>query len=297
MTAIRLSNSIGRSSGDMRLTGIVILIVLVSGCDTVYDDRSTYSVRDSLGIEIVELRWDESPVRTEVGSVPAWEIGGPEDLDLHQVRDAVMVGEDRVIIAEGSTQQILLLDVGTQSIVRLGGAGDGPAEFRGLAQVFPDHDGLVTAYDQRRRLLVTFNEDGRFVRSTRPAVDLAVGPTRVMRSGGETDTNWYIAGTGSFSVETSEGPFRGTGPVVQFGDPTDTLTLIRGTEVFAGGGGAGSVLFGATTLLQGGPDGLWIGDTRQQQVVLWQTRARPVRIVRWSTGEDRAVTEENLLEL
>jgi hypothetical protein len=284
----------------MRLQAIVILIVVVSGCDSVNDERSTFAAHDSSAIEIVEVRWDESLVLTEVESVPDWEIGGPDqpgDLYLHEVRDAVMVGEDRVIIAEGSTQQLLLVDVGAQSVVRLGGAGDGPAEFRGLGQLVPDHDGLVTAYDQRRRRLVTFDEEGRLVRSNSPAVDLPVGPTIVARSRSETDgTRLYIAGVAHFPTEQFDGLFRGAGPVVQFADPTDTLAVIRGAEVFAGGGGAGSVLFGATTLLQGGPEGLWIGDTKQQQVVLWRTGDRPVRIVRWSTEEDRVVTDERKAE-
>jgi hypothetical protein len=277
-----------------------LVLVVAWGCSSVSESAPALTVRDSAGIAIVETRWDASLPVLRIDSLPEWEIGGDEGVGgtaLHRVRDVKMAGRNRVVIADGGTQTVLLADLVSGTVQRSGGAGDGPSEFRGLSQLFVTAAGQIKAYDAIGRRLVVLDEDGRLVRASRPSVDFPPGETIVALAGGSSgDPRLYLGWTPVFRSEPGEGRFRGIGAAVAFYDPTDTLAIIRGREVFIGGGAAGTVLFGGTTVLAGGVNGVWVGDTAEQAVGLWQGRGRPVRIVRWVTDHPRRVTEATKAE-
>jgi hypothetical protein len=231
-----------------------------------------------------------------VDSAPVWVIGGDangaDDLVLHGIVDAALLGGDAVVIAERSTQQVIRVDLGSGAVRRWGRAGDGPEEFRGLAQVYDAGDGRVGAFDRVRNRYVEIDENGTFVEDMQvPAVN-QLGTNYLERAG---TGALYLAAVTSFPVNPAPGARRGGGAVLRLGEPVDTVTLIRGNAVFFEQDAMGGVLFGGTTVVAPAPSGLWVGDTELQEVVLWGGD-RIEKIVRWAAAEPRVLTEERKAE-
>ena len=79
-----------------------------------------------------------APERWELSIEPTLEIGvveGDERYQLHEVRDAVRLGDDRVAVAHQGTAEIRVFDGEGRFLLASGGPGDGPGEWRQVAAV------------------------------------------------------------------------------------------------------------------------------------------------------------------
>ncbi len=287
-----------RHMGLAHRAGLASILALAA-CDAGEPrEMERITVRDSAGLEILEVDRDRVPAVWSVASEPEWVVG-EEGLDLYSVEDVVLLDPDVLLIAEGSTQEVIRVDLPSGETVRWGGAGDGPEEFRGLARLFDLGEGKVGLYDRTRRRYVELDPDGAMI----AALDLmevsetADPPLMRMAGGGASgEPSLYLAERTGLPSGSVDGPFRGTGPVMRLGESVDTLTSIRGATTFVGDGGAGIVLFGATTLLAGEAAGLWIGDTAEEEVVLWNESGTMERVLRWRTEDTRQLTDARLDE-
>lgn len=127
-------------------------------------------VRDSAGVRIVENRRPriDSRLGWTVGVEPVVTIGARDASDafqLYRVRDATRLGADRIAVANGSSNELLVFDADGNYLGAWGGQGEGPGEFMSLALVRPwGPDSLIAADAQNGRISV-FDLDGKHGRT------------------------------------------------------------------------------------------------------------------------------------
>jgi hypothetical protein len=117
-------------------TAFALLAVgLLAGCGTPSTGQPAATVKDSLGVRLVDANWDHAS-GFEVAAEPDLILGGTDDpvLTFYGVRDITLIGDDLLAIIDGSAEQIVLVDISTGYVRRIGARGDGPTEFRGLAR-------------------------------------------------------------------------------------------------------------------------------------------------------------------
>lgn len=275
-------------------TPTALLLVLMGACsNTGSAEREAVVARDSAGVRIF-LADSSGAEWWEVGPEPTWIVGGPDDAGarLHEVSDARLLTDGVVAIGNGSTREIVLVDPGSGVRARLGGAGDGPAEFRSVQRVMKRDSGRVAGFDPERRRVVVFEADGTFVRAE-PLPEIAVPFARPLLVPVAGDA-YYLAFVSGLS-DRRTGVFRGDGPLVRVErSQLDTVARIPGMSVFITETQMGGVLFGPTTVVAGAAGGVWVGDQAEPRVSFWTTGPRPDRIVRWTDLPDRTLTEERI---
>lgn len=127
-------------------------------------------VRDSADVRIVENPRPPAGSRLgwRVGAEPAVSIGKVEGEDpylLDRVRDALVMPDGRIVVANGGTHELRVFDALGNHVTTWGGRGEGPGEFTSLSQVdrWPG-DSLIAPYSQGRRLSV-LDSEGNFGRA------------------------------------------------------------------------------------------------------------------------------------
>lgn len=159
--------------------------------------------RDSAGVRIVTNARppDGSGIGWQVDSVPLLSIGAFEGEDpylLHQVRDATVLSDGRIVVANRGSQELRAFDAAGVHLATWGRRGEGPGEFNSLLAVADwQGDSLVAWYSQRERLSV-FDLDGNFGRTVIPG-DPADGrdtPEEVS-AGGTILVSRFSPGTGA----------------------------------------------------------------------------------------------------
>jgi hypothetical protein len=282
---------------EVRISRWVLLFgVVLSGCERT-EDRPAIIVGDSLGVEIIEVDLRQIESMRQLNPSPEWIVGEgaeSEELVLHQVVDADLSEDGVVWIANQGSQEIIGVDVSSGSVVRLGGDGDGPDEFRGLSRVWSTAPERVGAFDQTHQRYVELSAAGALLREVSfPRIWETPGSRALHRVPDQEEGEiFYLAVITGLPSGPVDGPHRGRGPLVRIDTPADTLTWIRGTTTFVGEWLAGPVLFGAATHLAEGPEGIWVGDSERPEVVLWSDGRDPVSIVRWVPRQGTQLTEE-----
>lgn len=278
------------------LAGALVLAMaaVAAGCDASHDaSLPPVAVTDSLGTEILTFDRDLLPSSVRIPDEPVLVVGegseaGAAGLPLHHVGDALLLTERLLFIIEAGTQEIIRVDLATNGIQRFGGRGDGPAEFRAMRSLHPLEGPGLGVLDSGRRRFVTFDTEGRLLEAEGLAGPESVGGTLTLLKDGE--GAFYTAWAPHFASGYSEF-FRGEGSLVRLGTPLDTLTTVLGVTTFVGGGVMGSVFFGPSTVFAAGARGVWVGDTSEPSVELWEAPGRPSWIVRWRSAESRHVSE------
>jgi hypothetical protein len=276
-----------------RVGTLLSVVAVLGGCDP-GSAASPVMARDSLGIAILEINLAQIDGWGQVQPSPEWIIGADEslgsDLALHDVVD-VAVAEGIVWIAHRSSQEVVGVPLDGGHVIRLGGAGDGPGEFRRLSRVWSVGPGRVGAFDHAQQRYVEFTGSGDLtlelrLRSSSESGDLP----DLYRVGGHSDEPvFYQALMTGLSATPTAGPYRGRGPLVRLADPPDTIAWVNGTTTFVGEQVAGAVIFGATSHVAEGRDGVWVGDSARPEVVMWSEGAKPARIVRWNEAGPQPV--------
>ena len=125
---------------------------------------------DSAGIAIVENARppDDSRLGWRIGPGPIVSIGEVEGEDpylLHDVSDAMMLGDGRIVVANSGTSELRVFNGSGTHVSTWGGEGEGPGEFSWLRAVEPwPGDSLLAWYGPRRDMSV-FDTDGKYGRS------------------------------------------------------------------------------------------------------------------------------------
>lgn len=157
-----------------RFDSMMMLALLLSptldGCTPRSDDPARVTVRDSAGIRVVETRyaaWSDSD-RWTIDPNPIMSVGSvPFDSSraLFQVAGAVLLDDNRIVVANQGTRELLWFDsLGALRRV-VGRGGEGPGEFMRLNDLWRCNGGKLVVNEGTR--ISTFDTTGRFLDSER----------------------------------------------------------------------------------------------------------------------------------
>jgi len=128
------------------------------------------TVRDSAGLRIVE---------TDPAGLPVWSaepdpilsIGSLDGVDdaLYRVTGVDRLSDGTWVIASRGLSEIRLFDEDGGFLRAIGGPGEGPGEFTGLADAFVLPDDSILAWDVSRRRATVFGPDDQIARDFTPA--------------------------------------------------------------------------------------------------------------------------------
>lgn len=123
-----------------RLSLLGLAAVLASGCEA--GPTPSSMSRDSLGVTIVESmapRWAEGTGwRIEEDPVVDLAETGPGDMHLfYRVQDMLRTRGGRLVVADRGSNEVRVYSLSGRFIRALGGAGEGPGEFRYLWTLMP----------------------------------------------------------------------------------------------------------------------------------------------------------------
>lgn len=120
------------------------LALIATGCDSAPANEAAPDaeaaqtpIRDSAGIVIVEnaRRAADSRLGWQVSPDPVLSIGtvgGTEDVQLHQVDDALRLRDGRIVVANAGSHRLLVFDDRGDYVAAWGQRGQGPGDFSGL---------------------------------------------------------------------------------------------------------------------------------------------------------------------
>ena len=192
-------------------TATVQLAAALASCGPA-EFASTYAVRDSAGVRIVESAapaWAAGEEWT-VSDEPAVHIGvvdGPEEYQFTIVTGVFQDGAGRIIVGDAA-DEVRLYDGGGSYLDAFGRQGEGPGEFRSLISVQPHSADSILAWDGPGRRVSIFDPDGRYARSF-----LLPMPPRPEQSSGRGILLWT---PGGFSYAVGDGTVvSSTGSVFQ----------------------------------------------------------------------------------
>lgn len=149
---------------------VLLAATVLVGCgDT--PSAAPWIVRDSAGVQIVT-----TPAAT-LASAQAWSLDPAPLLDLgtvsdggptefYQVRDVRFLSGDRIVVANGGSEELRFFSREGEHLHSAGQPGNGPREFKGLAMVRTRGDSLVT-YDGGNDRLSVRGPWGEYGRSFR----------------------------------------------------------------------------------------------------------------------------------
>lgn len=124
---------------------------------------------DSAGIQVVENARpsDESRLGWRIGPEPTVSIGEVEGEDpylLHDVSDAVMLSDGRIVVANSGTAEMRVFNGSGTHASTWGGEGEGPGELSWLRAIEPWHGDSILAWYGPRRDISVFDADGNYGR-------------------------------------------------------------------------------------------------------------------------------------
>ena len=153
----------------------------LGGCAAPVPDTSGTSVRDSVGIEIVEndhtrpmwsaeTAWSLAPEPTlRIGRVE----GDPTQL-LYRVTDSRVLPDGRIAVVNSGSSEVRLYSPSGQYLATIGGPGEGPGEFRSPWHVHPIAGDSLLVIDLYREIAI-FDPAGAFVRQFLTVVPEGMG--------------------------------------------------------------------------------------------------------------------------
>lgn len=282
-------------------------------------ERTDVEARDSAGVEIIATHRPESAPVWTIGSTPRLTIGvvdGAEAQQLDRVRNPVRLPDGRIALADAGSGEVRIFDAEGRILVRSGGAGEGPGEFRSMEWLRPYRGDSLAVFDGVLDRVTILASDGTFGRVVRvggagggaAGVAGAVGaaPTAVTDGRAELVRATDVFADGDFLARLSEvsaGPGDTTAvrrdpvPYARF-DPEGGRVAAVGAfaddEAFVfATPGSRSVrprAFGRETFVAVRDDRIHVADNNAFQVVILDAAGRALRIAR-AAVEPAAVDE------
>lgn len=153
----------------------LVAMALVLCAIACQQERETSSVqqvefRDSAGIRIIENPRPPEGSRLEwrIGPEPTVSIGqveGEEPYMLHLAMDATRLPDGRIVVANRGTDEVRVFDAFGTHLFTVGGAGEGPGEFRSLWRVAAWSGDSIVAWGRVDRRYSIFDPQGGYRRS------------------------------------------------------------------------------------------------------------------------------------
>ena len=153
--------------------GVVILstsVVVLACSDSDGAPASTFTVRDSVGIQIAETTapaWGTDSDWT-LSDSPVVEIGGAsgdETSMLFNVGDVIRLPDDRIGVVNTGTAQIRVYSISGQHLLDVGRSGTGPGEFRRVRRLWVTPQDSIIAYDGSISRITVYDSDLELART------------------------------------------------------------------------------------------------------------------------------------
>ena len=205
----------------------VALAAVLAACDSGVRSVSTYTVRDSAGVQIIESTapaWGDGEGWT-VSEEPTLHIGVIEGADEYQfsIVTGVFERDGGIVVGDASGEVRIFGQTGT-FLSAFGRQGEGPGEFRRLGWVAPFRGDSIAAWDSPGQRLSVFAGDGTFARAVSP-------PPLVPPTPDGTDRLVWIAGGMTGALE--DGTFLGSSGTVFRGQPGQRVVGLTHLVVFS----------------------------------------------------------------
>jgi len=266
----------------------VVLILAGCGGDV---GAPAFQVRDSAGIQIAESQrpaW-EGDSGWLIGTEPALRLGvvdGDPALQFDRVTGVVRLGDGRVVVGDGGSQEIRIFDAAGDLITITGGSGEGPGEFTGLSEIGTGPGGRIWAYDFSLRRITWLNGSGE----VEHLVSLGTQPPTLNSVGALSDGTFVLKqlwGAAQVSEARETGFRRDPVAFVRFdaeGVLADTLGLFPGRELFLtdenGRGVMNTPPIGRNSVGAVWGDGVVVGTQDAFELVRYGSGGEPNTIVR-----------------
>ena len=286
----------------IRRSSLILLAIAATACEARHQANAGAAVFDSAGVRVIDLGTEgwESGVHRVLSSEPNLVIRSVEEDGapvLFEVRDVQPISGDRIAVANGGTNEILVFDAAGNHMATWGGVGEGPGEFRDLRWLTAPSPDTLVAGDTDLSRVSTLDANGRFVTS----IDI---PNLSAHSSGSVGTRPIARLRDGMLVTESaggfaeEGPFR---PEVELlvidpeGDAPRSLGIFRGNEFafFEEGGNVGIFLppFARHLHREPSADGIWVGDEEHWALREYSSDGRLRTLIR-SAESPEAVTDQ-----
>ena len=273
---------------------MVAAATFLAACsDDMPSGHATTTVTDSAGIEIVTSDPWASDASCALSDEPTLSLGTTEGAAPHmffQVRDASRLSDGSVAVLDGCSREVRVFGETGAHLVSMGGAGEGPGEFRGPWRLWVLPGDTLWVGDYLPWRFNIFAADGVFSRSVVPedfTLHALTPPGGVLDDG--TSVNLPPAqggGGGGFATPTNQ-------LVIAHGPDEavlDTLATLPGPRLGSLPQSVGFLepLFEASSLVAARSSTVAMTTTREPEVRLLDGELRLRRIVRWS-DPDREV--------
>lgn len=298
--------------GGVVAAGFLLLLFASTGCSSGGSVAESVHVSDSSGIRIVESldsRWaSESAWR--VSPTPILSIGaeqGPSEYLFSNIEGVALLSDGRVAVADRGSLEVRFYDPNGDFVRAVGGAGDGPGEFRYIRGMELCGADSLYVFEIDYEISV-LSPDGQLFRRGRPYDRDAPR----YRPGG-----LECASTGRFLVlgrELREGPppmglYREEAPawvltpqrLLETSDQAIPLGARLAVEAEIGtflvGERLGSATgtrphpFGRSSVSAIGPDGLFIGESVHREIKRFTFEGDLTLIIRWAAGKSASVSD------
>ena len=144
----------------------LVAAAFASACSAADDapDAPRAEVRDSAGVQVVTITGDPDALPVwRLDSVPSWEISGDAEPFLGTVGEVATLSGGRLAVMDDQTEELrIFAPDGTGEL--LGGAGDGPGEFRYVRALTALEGDTLVAFDSRAGRFTIFGPDGALLR-------------------------------------------------------------------------------------------------------------------------------------
>jgi hypothetical protein len=127
-------------------------------------ETAPFSIRDSAGVSLLETECTiaHRPLGWGVDAAPTLELGGgdTDEQQFHNIRGVRGMPDGGVAVVDQGSREVRFYDSAGTLLVRRGGPGDGPGQFRVPALVpTPDSDSILV-YDAEHNRFTWFSGDG-----------------------------------------------------------------------------------------------------------------------------------------
>jgi hypothetical protein len=286
------------------LSLLACLAAMGGGCTAGTDSPGPVSVTDSAGVQILQLgegAFDRGG-RLALSPHPDLTIGareGSDDQLLYRVSGGLVLGDGRIAILDGGSRELRYYDSNGVLGAHQGGRGEGPGEYGEPAGLWSLPGDTVVVWDPRLMRLTVVGPDASVVREVPVS-----GPTMVAEAvGGFSDGSFVIARPEAEDEQTSTGQQvnRSYSRYSPLGDSVNALGVFSWRrmgrppmEMEASGGMrlivVTPLVFDAPTEVATASSGIWVGTTREDELLQIDESGNLERIVRW-VGPDRTVTD------
>jgi hypothetical protein len=262
------------------------------------DMPPTVTVIDSAGVTVIahsseHLQGLASLVLQDEPAVQLGSVNGSEDY-LFGVNAVALLEDQRIAVANGGTQEVLVFERSGQLVHRTGSRGDGPGEFQSIRSLVPLPPDSLGVYDELHRRLSIYDPQGSLMRevSLREALPMPVMSQLLPLS--QEEMVLFTTGAARLLGDSLRArPLSESLVVSRTGEMLRAIGSFPGLESYQAEGRMGVLLFSARTNMALADDHLVVGTAETTEIRYLDRYGKVTRIVRWP-DRDRAVSEEDI---